>query len=559
MNLERIISKLKKCRARLAILATIQLLCGNSVILAYSLSGYVSDRKTSASLAAAKITIINLDTGLRDSILTASDGSWIFQVPSGLKPEIILPSAFRVFQNYPNPFNPATLIGFNIPTAGEVSVEIFNLRGEKVCSRRDWLTAGYHQIRWISQGSAGVYFYRIRYGSQQISNKMVQLDGGTAGGLSDFVTEPPPGQLILNRLHPDRYELICSRFAYHPDTTIVEVMDDLRLDFQLQTIHEFATVVDLHNDILEKMLVDTSYHLKSLHTKNHTDIPRLQTGGVDVQFFSVWAEPVESNPTYYTNALRMLTIFQNECRANPATLQQAFNYSELISINSIGKIAGVIGVEGGHHIENDLTKLVQLYTLGMRYMTITWNNSTSWAVSAADEANGKPGGLTDFGRQVIRTLDSLGVVIDVSHVGIQTIHDILAVTNHPIIASHSGARSLYNHYRNLWDTEIRAIAASGGVIGIVFYPPFLKGNSATINDVVNHINYIVNLVGIEHVALGSDFDGIGKVVQGLEDTSKFPALTNALLTAGYNEAEVLKILGGNFLRVFQQICGTPGI
>jgi membrane dipeptidase len=191
-------------------------------------------------------------------------------------------------------------------------------------------------------------------------------------------------------------------------------------------------------------------------------------------------------------------------------------------------------------------------------MTITWNNSTDWAVSAADSRSTTVG-LSDFGRQVIRTMDSLGIMIDVSHTGIKTIQDILEETTNPIIATHSGARSIQNHSRNLYDSQIVDIANSGGVVGIVFYPPFLGSpdNSVDINTVISHIDHIVNLVGIDYVAIGSDFDGIGdNTVNGLEDISKFPALTLALLEHGYTRSEVDKILGGNFKRVFEQVCGN---
>lgn len=192
----------------------------------------------------------------------------------------------------------------------------------------------------------------------------------------------------------------------------------------------------------------------------------------------------------------------------------------------------------------------------MRYMTITWNNSTDWAVSAQDSRSTTVG-LSDFGRQVIRTMDSLGIIIDVSHTGIKTIQDILQVTQNPIIATHSGARALRNHYRNLYDWQIQDIANRGGVIGIVFYPYFLNGTSnASINDVIAHIDYIKNLVGIDYVAIGSDFDGIEVVPLGLEDTSKFPNLTEALFERGYSREDIDKILYKNFKRVFEQVCGN---
>jgi membrane dipeptidase len=187
-------------------------------------------------------------------------------------------------------------------------------------------------------------------------------------------------------------------------------------------------------------------------------------------------------------------------------------------------------------------------------MTITWNASTSWAVAAAD-ARSTTVGLSEYGKRIIRTMDTLGMVIDVAHTGIKTIEDILATTTHPIIDSHAGVRALRDHYRNLTDDQIRSIAASGGVIGVVFYPTFLSASgNATLETVFQHIDYIKNLVGIDYVALGSDFDGIEKVTTGLEDVSRFPALTETLLRHGYSRADVRKILGENFIRVFRSVC-----
>jgi len=192
----------------------------------------------------------------------------------------------------------------------------------------------------------------------------------------------------------------------------------------------------------------------------------------------------------------------------------------------------------------------------MRYLTITWNNSLDWAISAKDSRSATVG-LSKFGKQVVRKLDSLGVIIDVSHVGIKTVSDILEITKNPIIASHSGVRSLRNHYRNLYDNQIDAIANTGGVIGVVFYPPYLSNTgSANIARVADHIDYIVNLVGVDYVGLGSDFDGIGNnTVNGLEDVTKFPDLTLELLRRGYSHEDIEKINGGNFMRVFEEVCG----
>jgi membrane dipeptidase len=187
-------------------------------------------------------------------------------------------------------------------------------------------------------------------------------------------------------------------------------------------------------------------------------------------------------------------------------------------------------------------------------MTITWNNSTSWAVSASDSRTATVG-LNDFGKQVIKTMDSLGMIIDVSHVGIKTVDDILATSINPIVATHSGCKALCNHYRNLSDSQIRSIAQRGGVVGVVFHRPFLTStNTANIDTVIKHIDYIKNLVGVDYISLGSDFDGGINPPTGLTDVTKFPALTAALLQKGYSRQDVRKILGENFLRVYRMVC-----
>lgn len=219
------------------------------------------------------------------------------------------------------------------------------------------------------------------------------------------------------------------------------------------------------------------------------------------------------------------------------------------------KIAGIVVVEGGHCLEDKLDNLLAFYNAGVRVMTITWKNSTSWAVSDQDSRSGSVG-LNELGKQVIRSMDSLGMIIDVSHVGRKTIEDILATSTKPIIASHSGAYSVCNNSRNLPDTLIRAIAARGGVVGIVFYPYYLTGSrSASLENVIQHIDYIKRLVGnVDCISLGSDFDGIEVTPTGLEDVTKFPAITEALLQRGYSRQDVRRILGENFMRVFRAVC-----
>jgi membrane dipeptidase len=276
---------------------------------------------------------------------------------------------------------------------------------------------------------------------------------------------------------------------------------------------------------------------------------------VDAQMFALWTDWRDSvaHP-YYAFTLAMSDTFKAQVARSGGAMVQARSSADLLAASSSGTLAGVLAIEGGHAIRYDITKLREYYDLGARYMTITWNNSIGWAVSAQD-ARSATVGLNAFGQQVIRTMDSLGMLIDVAHTGIKTIKDILAITKNPIIDTHAGARALNNHYRNLTDEQIDSIAARGGVIGVVFYPSFLSSTGrATIDSVVRHIDYIKNRVGVDHVAIGSDFDGIETVPVGLEDVSRLPNLTAALLRKGYSIPDVHKILGGNALRVFTQVC-----
>jgi membrane dipeptidase len=346
--------------------------------------------------------------------------------------------------------------------------------------------------------------------------------------------------------------LIAERFLYVPDTLIIDDSQNHNLIFSLETVHQNSILIDLHNDVLEKVV--KGYDLGKWNSSNHSDLPRFYKGGVDVQFMALWVDPSTYSSNPFQQTLKMIDSFKVQLNKYNLNFAQAKNSKEIDSLVSIGKFAAVLCVEGGHAIENDIYKLDSLYKLGVRYLTITWNNSTSWATSAQDPQAATKG-LSEFGRQVIRHMDSLGMLIDVSHVGPKTIDDILETTTNPIIATHSGVKALRNHYRNLTDQQIIKIAQKGGVIGVIFYPPYLTtASSAYISNVIAHIEYIKNLVGIDYIALGSDFDGIERVVVGLEDVTKFPNLTEALLRRGFSISDVMKILGENFLRVFRQVC-----
>jgi len=524
-----------------------------------SLSGNVKDANTNTNISASKVQIKNLDNGITDSVFTNSTGNWYYTLITSVENDgLTIPKSLVVDQNYPNPFNPSTRIQFSIPYDEYVEIAVYNILGELIDHKALFLTSGNYSIDWFSKGSAGVYFYTIKMGNQSVTKKMIQLDGGNGTGLSDFKSGIINYTKRSPKLQSVPIEIVVSKLGYLPDTTVTEISGNQFLQSYIVSVHSNSLMIDLHNDVIDVMISDPSYNFSIWNNYNHTDIPRLQAGGVDIQFFSLWVNP-NTYTNHYDHTITMVNEFISIMTDNPDDIQQAYTMNEAVTFNQQGKIAAIIGVEGGHSIENSLEKLENLFNLGMRYMTITWNNSLDWAI-AHNHPNTLTQGLSEFGRSVIRKMDSLGIVIDISHVGIKTIQDILEETTNPIIASHSGVRAITNNSRNLYDWQIQDIANSGGVIGIVFYPNFLTGtNSATVNNVIQHIDHIVNLVGIDYVAIGSDFDGIGRTPVGLENVSKFPNLTLALLEHGYSITDVKKILGENAKRVFDQVVNNSKV
>ena len=362
-------------------------------------------------------------------------------------------------------------------------------------------------------------------------------------------------------------------------------------------IHDKAVVVDTHNDfpsasIEKKVSLDAD-----LLGKTHTDLTRLRTGGVDVQIFSIFCGPEQKQPYAFANR-EIDSVYEWADRApkrmtivkTPAELKQAIKEKRL---------AAMMGVEGGHMIEDKIENLDALYVRGVRYMTLTWNNSTSWATSAADETTKGDSlthkGLTDLGKKIVQRMNDLGMLIDISHNGEQTFWDVIKLTKKPIIASHSCVWAFCHHRRNLKDNQIKAIAKNGGVIQLNFYAGFLDStyekkaaqliakHKPEIDSLVahgtqpdyagimtmekykeetnairpplslllDHLDYIVKLVGVDFVGLGSDFDGIEAAPRELNGVQDFPLITKALLERGYSKKDIRKILGENFLRVFK--------
>jgi membrane dipeptidase len=534
-----------------AIVSLLYLLSTPLLAQPVTLSGSVRDLVSLAPLDSVRIDIASVsDPAEHYAVFTNPQGLWSFTV--GIEGEPELPSTFSVEQNYPNPFNPSTKISFTTHSSGEVVLTVHNILGQLLDRKSVTLDAGSHTIDWSSKGASGVLFYSVESGGERITRKMIQLDGHGGGGWGMVSTSG--GRTRLGgaaKRTAASYDIIATKFVYMPDTAYATGSGVI--DFQLETVHHHAFVFDLHNDVMEKAIL--GYQIGIRHTVEQSDIPRFRDGGVDAQMFALWTDwrDTVAHPAY-TYTLQMADTFYAQVNRSSAEIAQARSSDDLRRLLGEGKMAGVLAIEGGHAIENDIGKLKTFYALGARYLTITWNNSTSWAVSAAD-ARSASVGLSEFGRVVVRTLDSLGMLIDVSHTGIKTIWDILATTKNPIIATHSGARALNNHYRNLTDAQIDSIAGRGGVIGIVFYPTFLSASrTATIDTVIRHIDYIRNRAGVNCIAIGSDFDGIETVPLGLEDVSKMPNLTGALLRRGYTIEDVHKILGGNVLRVFTQVC-----
>ncbi|GIV45937.1 MAG: hypothetical protein KatS3mg036_0755 [Ignavibacterium sp.] len=408
----------------------------NHNISSQIISGIVKDKISLKALAGVKVEITNINTGLKDSVFTNSSGQWQFNLITDVEDKII-PNGFYVSQNFPNPFNPSTRIQFIIDKADNVEIMIHNVLGELVDYKQQYLTSGVYSVDYIAKGAAGVYFYTIKTGNESATRKMIQLDGsGNGSGLQSIYSIGNLSGKTVNKSLANTYKIVYSKNSHLADSVQLSLNGGESLMMLLTSFHSVSTLIDLHNDVLEVMANDTSYHLKQRHNYNHTDIPRLKDGGVDLQFFSVWVSPTQYT-NYYQQAQVMLNIFNSELNQNTTSISQARNWSQADSIIQQNKIAAVIGVEGGHHIENSIDKLANLYNAGMRYMTITWNNSTDWAVSAQDSRSTTVG-LSDFGRQVIRTMDSLGIIIDVSHTGIKTIQDILQETQNPIVATHSG-------------------------------------------------------------------------------------------------------------------------
>jgi len=369
-------------------------------------------------------------------------------------------------------------------------------------------------------------------------------------------------------------------------------------------IHESALIVDTHADTPQRFL-DENFDIGSTDPKDHGHISleKAKGGNLGAEFFSIWVEPETNQGHFARHTLDLIDSVYEQAARHPDRMMMAFSTDDIERAHKQKKLAALMGIEGGHSIENDIHVLRDFYRLGVRYMTLSWSNTNEWADSSGDINNPKiehHNGLSDFGNQVVLEMNRLGMLVDISHGSDKTFYDTIAVTKAPVIASHSSARALSNHPRNMTDDMLRAVAKNGGVVQVNFYNAFLDedyrkaaeaqakdrdaavkafndemkaaGKTVTYLDndrierewaakiprppfksLIDHIDHIAKVAGVDHVGLGSDFDGVsGATPQGIDSAADLPKITQALLDRGYGADNIRKILGGNLMRAFRE-------
>ena len=370
-------------------------------------------------------------------------------------------------------------------------------------------------------------------------------------------------------------------------------------------IHDSAIVVDTHADTPQRFL-DENFDIGSTDPKDigHISLDKARAGNLSAEFFSIWVEPDTNPGRFAQHTLDLIDSVYEQAARHPDRMTMAFSVADIERAHKQKKLAALMGIEGGHSIENDMHLLRDFYRLGVRYMTLSWSNTNEWADSSGDIDDPKiqhHNGLTDFGKQVVLEMNRLGMIVDISHVADKTFWDTIATTKAPVIASHSSARALSNHPRNMTDDMLRAVAKNGGVVQVNFFSAFddqkyldaflaqskardaavaqyiaqkkAAGQPVTYLDkdridrewnakiprpplkaLIDNIDYIAKIAGVDHVGLGSDFDGVsGATPVGIDSAADLPKITQALLERGYGAGDIHKILGGNTLRVFKEV------
>ncbi len=369
-------------------------------------------------------------------------------------------------------------------------------------------------------------------------------------------------------------------------------------------IHSSALVIDTHADTTQRLLdEDLDLANPPAGDKGNLDFAKAKAGNLGAEFFSIWVEPTEFKGQYARRTLDLIDAVYQQAAKHPDRMMMAYSPADIERAHREHKLAALMGIEGGHSIENDIRLLRDYYRLGVRYMTLTWSNTNEWADSSGDITDNSVqhhNGLTEFGKDVVYEMNRLGMMVDVSHVSDKTFFDTLLTSRAPVIASHSSSRVLTNHPRNMTDEMLRAVARNGGVVMVNYYSAFVDENwrkayeaqaperSAAIKAVedkykdadpvtryresdkvakewaakiprppfsaiIDHIDHIAKVAGIDHTGLGSDFDGTPSMPEGLDSAADLPKITEALVRRGYTAAQIQKILGGNLMRVFREV------
>jgi membrane dipeptidase len=380
---------------------------------------------------------------------------------------------------------------------------------------------------------------------------------------------------------------------------------DIIVGPQARVIQESAIVVDTHADTPQRFL-DDGFDMGSTdpHDMGHLSLDKAQRGNLGAEFFSIWVDPETNKGHFAQHTFDLIDSVYEQAARHPDRMMMAFSVADIERAHGEHKLAALMGIEGGHSIENDIHLLRNYYRLGVRYMTLSWSNTNEWADSSGDINDAKiqhHNGLTDFGKQVVLEMNRLGMMVDISHVADKTFWDAIATTKAPVIASHSSARALVNAPRNMTDDMLRAVATNGGVVQVNFFSGFLdeeyrkaveaqakdqaeaiqkyidslkaQGKAVSyvevdrmerawmakiprppFNVLIDHIDHIAKIAGVDHVGLGSDFDGVsGATPRGMDSAADLPKITQALLDRGYSAEDIKKILGGNLLHVFRQV------
>jgi membrane dipeptidase len=425
-----------------------------------------------------------------------------------------------------------------------------------------------------------------------------------------FVDTIEDSPAIVQRVSTMKLSQITSILLLSASTALAQtsakpVSPETPISAKARAIHDSALIVDTHADTPQRFL-DENFDIGSTNPDDvgHISLDKARRGNLGAEFFSIWVEPETNQGHYAQHTFDLIDSVYEQAAHHPDRMTMAFSVADIERAHREHKLAALMGIEGGHSIENDMRLLRDYYRLGVRYMTLSWSNTNEWADSSGDIDDAKVqhhNGLTDFGKQVVLEMNRLGMMVDISHVADKTFWDTIAITKAPVIASHSSARALVGAPRNMTDDMLRAVAKNGGVVQVNFFNAFddetfrkdleaqrkdqaaavkkyidhLKeqGKAVTYTDtdkierewmamiprpplksLIDHIDHIAKVAGIDHVGLGSDFDGVsGATPQGIDSAADLPKITQALVDRGYSTEDIHKILGGNILRVFREV------